>query len=253
MVNIKFSVIKNLIKKIVTKVENDELDLEYNYDFITFDNAKLNINDEKINPKLNPDITVKASEKVVFQCPNCDIITTANYDTLRTHIYCINPTCEYFLPSKKYGLYDIRRICDERKQTLLSDEYKNVYAPLQLQCQNCNIIHEKTFKEFMEKGACSNYDCKYERAFIRNDEIYFKPNRESEKNINYKGIIAKEGYTLVNNDIIKTENDMVKIKCPLGHIFESNMSIFKNCQSGKRNKLFCEICEEKLKQIKRNL
>lgn len=241
---VKFSSLVTTIRSLVKKVENEKGEnINYNFDDIKFDNKLL-------NHKENPD--VKQSERVVFKCPQCDVYTTAGYDTLKSTrtggLYCITENCSYFLKNKKLGLFDVKRLFSERNQSLVSKNYINSKQRLEVCCNECLNIRNVSFLEFYNGNACSKSDCKFNRIRIDkySGNIYRKENRMNEK-IHYEYEFKINGFKLLN--VVKNEEDEAYLQCVNGHVFYSKFIKLKKTLNNSKDRLFCNECEKEKEWI----
>ncbi len=223
MTKIKFRSIQDQISKIYNKEEKKidlfTIRLEKSFDFSKFtsiDNFNLplynSLDDECKNKFYN------SSEKVIFKCPCCNFLQTANYDTLyrsatTDHGFCINNKCKYFLKNKKYGIFDVAYELI-KYNTVVQSEYVNCKTPFKTLCLKCKVITDLTLQAFQ-----NNYYCK--NCMIDDGEIKYRRKQD------YEFLIKKNGFEIIG-DIPTKERDYVLLKCNKNHKFGCFVYVFKD-------------------------
>jgi len=105
--------------------------------------------------------------------------------------------------------YDyVKSFIEKEGYVLLSDTYKNVNEKLKIQCPMGHIFLV-SFTGFRRgKGCLICSKNKYTYDYV-------------------KSFIEKEGYQLLS-DTYKNVNEKLKIQCPMGHIYKTKFTLFKN-------------------------
>jgi len=182
--------------------------------------------------------SIKLSELVIFTCPGCSLRQTANYYSFSSKRFCGNKGCEYGLEQKKLSMYYVTRMYLLCKQQVITPTYTNIRGKMTTRCMECKTISIQPFMLFKNK-SCTNELCKlYLQRIDDSGEISFGKNLVGKKNIDYKKLYESEGFEFENPS---AEIEMVRFKCPSGHVFIMKFSIFKKW-IGKREKNPCKKC-----------
>ncbi len=138
--------------------------------------------------------------------------------------------CSKCKRKRKYTLEEAQQIFKNRGYTLVSKEYVGVGEKLTTICPN-EHIYVATLGAFLNKGNGCKI-CNGTQPWKRKDAEEF---------------LREWGYELVS-DVWKTTKSWIELRCPLGHLYKTKLTLFKN--QGLR----CKICninvqEENIRSI----
>lgn len=180
---------------------------------------------ERFGYKLLSDEYVNNQTKLLVRCPLGHKYETI-YASFRQGHRCPECANEHRNDNRKVTYEEVKAHIESFGYKLLSDEYKNNYTKLQLQCPEGHIVEMK-YGDFQQGTRCR--------------ECYNEHRGECQK-LTYeevKKFIESFGYKLLSDEYVNN-NTKLELECDKGHRYEVTFSGFKG--SKNRNGSRCPIC-----------
>lgn len=167
---------------------------------------------ESFGYKLLSDKYVNSNEYLLVQCNMEHEPYNVTFNAFKNN----KTRCPYCCGNIKYTIEEIKRYLEEFQYKLLSTEYKNAKAKLEVQCDKGHIY--ETYWNKIQQGS----RCPYCKGGIRYTYEYIEE------------YIKDIGYNLLSQEYSNSSSKL-KIQCDKGHIYFSTWDVF---QRGQR----CTIC-----------